>query len=135
MNKYKFNRISFGNLSPFFTNKGGRGTLTVGKDYLLFPMIMDDIRIEKNEACVFVINKNNFRVLNNKYKFLYVHTKSLSDIVNEMHLLGYKVVEEQNIMVKEGILQRDFSRWLFVVIISAILLFFSVIILLKYNFI
>ena len=96
---------------------------------------MDDIRIEKNEACVFVINKNNFRVLNNKYKFLYVHTKSLSDIVNEMHLLGYKVVEEQNIMVKEGILQRDFSRWLFVVIISAILLFFSVITLLKYNFI
>lgn len=122
MSKHRLKGIFYSN-NPFFASKGGAGDLIIETDNLTFNVWLDTIRISKADACIRILNEEKFRVLNKEYKFIYVYSKALSDIVANLQAEKYHIVNEENIKVRVGLLQRDFGRMTMVVVFIAFFLF------------
>lgn len=66
---------------------------------------------------------------------MYLYSKSLTDIINNLKIEGYDIINKENITIKRGIFQQDFSKILFGVIYVVIFLFILYIFLHKYEII
>ena len=122
MSKHVFKGVFYSN-NPLFASKGGAGDLIIETDNLTFNMLLDTIRISKKDACIRILNEEKFRVFNKEYKFIYVYSEALSDIVTNLQAEKYHIVNEENIKVRVGLLQRDFGRMAMVVVFIAFFLF------------
>ncbi len=135
MNEHKFKCVTYSNRSPFFTYRSGSGFLIIEDDKITFKGMLITISVLKEHTCIRIVNSEKIRIFNKKYKFMYLYSKSLTDIINNLKIEGYDIINKENITIKRGIFQQDFSKILFGVIYVVIFLFILYIFLHKYEII
>ena len=127
MTNFKFKNIRYTNLD-FISTCSCSGSLLIEEDDVIIRIPSGIIDLKKQDVIFQIENNEDLRILNPKYKYLYLGFKSLEENIKGFQDAGVKVTNIENIKIKKKFLEK-YLGLVIVLIGAAIILLFSLVIL------
>lgn len=92
MNKHSYLSLAYSNTNPIAMTKCGPGTILIEKEHLSFQNkwnLCSEILMPRDEIFILRTSFNGMRIFNRMYKFLYIYSKNIDQIVFSLKEYGY----------------------------------------------
>ena len=126
MTNFKFKNINYSNFS-YVNTSWFSGILNIENDDVIINSV-EIINLKKQDVVFQIENNEDLRILNPKYKYLYLGFKSLEENIKGFQDAGVKVTNIENIKIQKTFTEK-YPGLIVVMIGAAIILLFSLVVL------